>query len=133
MLQEIWKNSTSTAAMYVGIILLFYIVGLFLLLIHSISQRTGQVTCYDVYMELCDVASFVYSMFQMMRSKETRKQQPISKEGVQRAYSSHANGSKTNEGNFINKRQKRHDSKIFIQSKLLRILDHVINVSCCFS
>ena len=102
MLQEVWKNSTSTAALYVCIILLFYVVGLFLLLLHSISQRTGQVTCYDVYMELCDVASFVQSIFQMMRSKETEIQQPISKEGNQRAHLSHANGSKTNEGNFIN-------------------------------
>ena len=100
MLQEVWKNSTSTAALYVCIILLFYIVGLFLLLIHSISQRTGQVTCYDVYMELCDVASFVQSIFQMMRSKEARKQQPISKDGVHNTYSSHVHRPGRNEGTY---------------------------------
>ena len=101
MLQEIWKNSTSTAALYVCIILLFYVVGLFLLLLHSISQRTGQVTCYDVYMELCDVASFVQSIFQMMRNKGTGKQQPISKEGVQKTHSSHVDRSGTNEGKYL--------------------------------
>ena len=86
------------------------------------------------------MASFVHSIFQMMRSKETEIQQPISKEGVQRIHSSHANGSRTNEGNFMNSYKNWHYSKIYryseniiIQSKLLLISNYVMNVSCWFS
>ena len=48
------------------------------------------------------MASFVHSIFKMMRGKGTGKEQTISKEGLKRAHSSQANGSKTNRGNFIN-------------------------------
>ena len=64
MLRDIWANAPTTAAMYVGIILLLYAIGMFLLLIHSIKQRTDQVTMYDIYLELVDVANFVRSLFQ---------------------------------------------------------------------
>ena len=70
MLQEIWRNSTSTAALYVCGILFLYILGLFLLLIHSIRQRTEQITCYDVYMELCDVGNFIQSIFRSTNNKQ---------------------------------------------------------------
>ena len=36
MLRDIWANAPTTAAMYVGIILLLYAIGMFLLLIQSI-------------------------------------------------------------------------------------------------
>ena len=70
MLQEIWRNSTSTAALYVCGILFLYFLGLFLLLIHSIRQRTEQITCYDVYMELCDVGYFIQSFFRSTNNKQ---------------------------------------------------------------
>ena len=70
MLQEIWDNASSTAAMYVGVIFLFYLTGLFFLLIQSIKQRTEQVTCYDVYLELADVMKFCISIFYRPTTKE---------------------------------------------------------------
>ena len=57
------------AALYVCGILFFYILGLFFLLIHSIRQRTEQITCYDVYMELCDVGYFIQSIFRTTNNK----------------------------------------------------------------
>ena len=65
MLRDIWENAPKTAATYVGMILLLYAIGMFLLLIHSIKQRTDQVTCYDVYMELCGVVDYFSSIFRI--------------------------------------------------------------------
>ena len=63
MLKYKWDNAPTTAAMYIGIIILLYIAGLFLLLIQSIKQRTDQVTFYDIYLELSDIVKFVTSIF----------------------------------------------------------------------
>ena len=75
MLRDIWENAPTTAATYVGIILLLYAIGLLLLLIHSIRQRTDEVTMYDVYLELIDGANFVRSLFQSSQ-KQSGKQDP---------------------------------------------------------
>ena len=69
MLLNIWNNAPSTATFYVCCIALLYIAGLFCLLIHSIRQRTDQVTYYDVYMELCDVFHYIGSIFQKNKKK----------------------------------------------------------------
>ena len=69
MLLNIWNNAPSTATFYVCCIALLYIAGLFCLLIHSIRQRTDQVTYYDIYMELCDVVHYIGSIFQTNKKK----------------------------------------------------------------
>ena len=69
MLLNIWNNAPSTATFYVCCIALLYFAGLFCLLIHSIRQRTDQVTYYDVYMELCDVFHYIGSIFQKNKKK----------------------------------------------------------------
>ena len=86
MLRDIWENAPTTAATYVGIILLLYAIGLFLLLIHSIRQRTDEVTMYDVYLELIDGANFVRSLFQSSQ-KQSGKQDPklASQQSLKRA------------------------------------------------
>ena len=86
MLRDIWENAPTTAATYVGIILLLYAIGLFLLLIHSIRQRTDEVTMYDVYLELIDGANFVRSLFQSSQ-KQSGKQDPkvAAQQSLQRA------------------------------------------------
>ena len=74
MLLDIWSNASNTATFYVSGIALFYLVGLFCLLIHSIRQRTDQVTYYDVYMELCDVIHYLVSIFQTRDVNEPNEQ-----------------------------------------------------------
>lgn len=101
MLQNAWDNSASTAAMYVGVILLFYISGLFCLLIHSIKQRTDDVTCYDIYLELSDIVKFVISLLRAKSSKkEQNKLQQQSNDDTRTNLSSKT-GEETVEGNKI--------------------------------
>lgn len=63
MLKDIWDNAPTTAAKYIGVILFLYLLGLLFLLIHSIKQRTGTVTCYDIYLELSDIFRYLESLF----------------------------------------------------------------------
>ena len=74
MLLDIWGNASSTATLYISGIALFYLVGLFCLLIHSIRQRTDQVTYYDVYMELCDIIHNIVSICQTRGVNEPKEQ-----------------------------------------------------------
>ena len=86
MLRDIWENAPKTAATYVGIILLLYAIGMFLLLIHSIKQRTDQVTMYDIYLELVDVANFVRSLFQSSEKPSGKKDTKVAaKQSLKRA------------------------------------------------
>ena len=99
MLQNIWDNSASTAASYVGFILLCYVSGLLCLLIHSIKQRTDVVTCYDIYLELSDIVEFVVSLFRANRSKKEQNiLQPLSNEDTGKNFSSKT-GAETADGN----------------------------------
>ena len=86
MLRDIWENAPKTAATYVGIILLLYAIGMFLLLIHSIKQRTDQVTMYDIYLELVDVANFIRSLFQSSEKPSGKKDTKVAaKQSLKRA------------------------------------------------
>ena len=101
MLQNTWDNSANVAATYVGVILLFYISGLFCLLIHSIKQRTEEVTCYDIYLELSDILKFVISLFRANGSKkEENKLQQLTHEDARKKLSSNT-GAETADGKKI--------------------------------
>ena len=101
MLLNIWNNAPSTATCYVSGILLFYIVGLFCLMIHSIRQRTDEVTFYDVYLELCDVVNYVGSIFKRNKEKKPGEQQPVENDGDQSKNSLDQKRSRTRTNSMI--------------------------------
>ena len=103
MLRDIWDNAPTTAAMYVGIILFLYAVGMFLLLIYSIRQRTDEVTMYDVYLELTEAANFVRSLFQSSKKESVKKESKVAaqlslKSGQTKIAADDEDGSGTIEG-----------------------------------
>ena len=49
---DMHKNSRYTAGLYVAIILGCYLFGLLVLLVHHVKQKHGQVSLYDIYLEL---------------------------------------------------------------------------------
>lgn len=91
MLLSIWNNAPSTATFYVCCIFLLYIAGLFCLLIHSIRQRTDQITYYDVHMELCDAVHYISSIFQKNKKKGPNEDLRNSIDGNHNPVSLHTN------------------------------------------
>ena len=63
MIGEMWDHAPRTAAMYISLILFIYISGLLFLLIQSVKQKHGEVTLFDIYVELSDIAKFFSSIF----------------------------------------------------------------------
>ena len=49
---DMHKNYQSTAALYVAIIVGCYLFGLLVLLVHHVKQKHGQVSLYDIYLEI---------------------------------------------------------------------------------
>ena len=45
-------NSAQTALMYVAIILGVYALGMVILLVHHVHQKHGQISLYDIYLEI---------------------------------------------------------------------------------
>ena len=99
MLRDVWSNAANTAVTYICWILFFYIAGLFFLLIHSIRQRTECITCYDVYLELCDIVNSIRAMFRTTKKEEQMELKQRTKEvKSQNQKSLHLNGFKNGHG-----------------------------------
>ena len=113
MLRDIWDNAPTTAAMYVGIILFLYAVGMFLLLIYSIRQRTDEVTMYDVYLELMDAANFVRSLFQSSKKESVKKDTKVAAQlSLKRAQTKIAADDEDGSGTIEGKLSILHQYKI---------------------
>ena len=51
------NNELNTAAGYIAVILSLYVTGLILLLLHYVWKKNGQISCYDIYLELMPISS----------------------------------------------------------------------------
>ena len=49
---DMWNNVPQQAAFYVTTIVVCYILGLLMLWLHFMKQKHGQLSCYDIYLEL---------------------------------------------------------------------------------
>ena len=46
------NNEKNYALLYVTVILMFYIIGLIVLLLHYVWKKNGQISFFDIYLEL---------------------------------------------------------------------------------
>ena len=51
------NNELKHALVYIAVILSLYVTGLILLLLHYVWKKNGQISCYDIYLELMPISS----------------------------------------------------------------------------